>query len=59
MAIYNNTTDKPIRVGMQIIAPGSKLDLSDAEAALATTRAHVESGALTTRAKVAEAKKAD
>ena len=59
MAIHTNTTRKPIRVGMQIVAPGSKLDLSDAEAAMADTRAHVESGALVTRAKAPEAKKAD
>jgi len=58
MPIYTNASDRVIRVGRKTIAPGSALDLNDAEAALIETREHVDAGRLTTRAKVSDAEAA-
>lgn len=58
MPVYKNASDKVVRVGRKTIAPGSSLDLTEAEAAMATTRAHVGAGTLTTRAKAADAQAA-
>lgn len=58
MPVYKNASDKVVRVGRKVIAPGSSLELTEQEAALGTTRAHVDAGALTTRAKVADAQAA-